>query len=55
MVVAAGAGDSEAKDAARDGVDALVPIVGEEGVDDVQREALILVIDRGRAQVAERA
>ena len=52
MIVAARAGDGQAEHAAADRVDAIVPVVGHERVGDVGRQALVLVVDGGGAEIA---
>ena len=53
MVMAAGAAHGQRQQATRNGVHPLVPVVGHESADHVRGQALILVIDRRCAQVAE--
>ena len=55
VVMAAGAGDGHRQEPTGDGVDALVPVVGHEASDNVGGEALVLVVNRGGAEVAEGA
>ncbi len=46
MIVTAGTGDGQAQQAARDGIDAFIPFVGDDDRDHFLRELGFLVIDR---------
>ena len=54
MVVTARASDRQAQNSAAEGVDSIVPVVGEQHSDDFRRQLLILVVDRGGSKISQR-